>query len=88
LHYDLAEQEMPSTSCGLLYVIVSHGMGDAAYGKTYNRDKDEIRYEAQWDYVKIYQSDRVNSQMVWAGPADQKANLKYQYPEHDVLGKY
>jgi hypothetical protein len=88
LHYDFAEQEMPSASCGLLYVIMENGLGSATYGETYNRNKHDKRYEAQWDYVKIYQSNRDNCQMVYSGPAAQKPTLKYVYPEHDVLSKY
>lgn len=88
LNYEFNDQEMPSVSCGMLYVIFECGLGSASYGETYNRNKHEARYEAQWDFIKIYQSDRFNSQMVYAGPQAEKANLKYVYPENDVLGNY
>ena len=89
LRYDFSEQEMPSVSCGLLYLILSVGIGDASYGKTYNKNKDELRYEAEYDYVRVYQTDRINSQMVYAWPQEQETGtLKFIYPEHNVNGKY
>ncbi len=89
LNYEFNEQEMPSVSAVLSYLIFECGMGSATYGETYNRNKHELRYEAQWDYIKVYQSDRFNSQMVWAWPSDQeKGTLTYVYPDNDVLGKY
>lgn len=89
LTYDFAEQDMASVSCGMLYLILGCSMGSSSYGVTYNRNQHLPRYEAELDYVRIYQSDNYNCQMVYAWPQNQEnGTLKYVYPEHDVNGKY
>ena len=48
------------------YFITSCGMGSAAYGATYNKNEDGDYYEHKIDYIRIYQSEAQNSQMIKA----------------------
>ncbi len=88
LSYRYDENTMPSVNCGALFNIIECGMGSPSYGALYNKNTDEKRYEAVYDYVKIYQTDALNSQMFFGYEEDGTGTIKAVYPENDIAGKY
>ncbi|MBR2044120.1 MAG: hypothetical protein IJ946_07260 [Clostridia bacterium] len=87
--YDYADHD-GTNACALLdYFLVSTSFGSPSYGPTYRKDEHKDFYETQIDYIRIYQTDAVNSQMVTAWPQKQaKGELTYYYPEHSLGGEY
>ncbi|MBE6739646.1 MAG: hypothetical protein E7565_04940 [Ruminococcaceae bacterium] len=76
--------------CALMdYFIASTNMGSPTYGPTYQKDEHKDFYETQIDYIRIYQTDAVNSQMLTAWPQKQSSGeLKIKYPENPLGGSY
>ncbi len=86
--YD-AEVKGASAYCLMNYFITECQMGDISYGATYDPDEHGDYYEHIIDYVRIYQSDSLKSQIVYAWPQTQETGtLKYHYPEHGVNGDF
>ncbi len=78
-----------SVFCLMKYFITECQMGDASYGATYDPKEHGDYYEHIIDYVRIYQSDSVNCQMVTAWPQQQETGTtKVFYPDNDMGGTY
>lgn len=75
--------------CLMSHFITECQMGDVSYGKTYNPDEHGYYYEHIIDYVRIYQSDAVNCQLITAWPEKQATGkLTVYYPEHPINSTY
>lgn len=71
------------------YFITECQMGDASYGATYDPEEHGDYYEHIIDYVRIYQTGSMNSQLVTAWPQNEdKGELKYYYPENSTGGEF
>ena len=88
--YEFKDNTMASVTCGMLYYILGSQMGSPAYGTLYNKNTHPERCEAVFDYVKIYQSNDVNSQMAFSWPEKQeeKGQVILKYPDHSVNDVY
>ena len=64
-------------------------MGSANYGYTYSKDKHEDYYEHKIDYIRLYQTDAINSQLVTAWPETQaNGTPTIRYPENTLGNAY
>lgn len=71
--------------CLMTHFITECQMGDTSYGKRYNPDTDGDYYEHIIDYVRIYQSTEVCSQMITAWPQKEKSGVtSVRYPQHPI----
>ncbi|MBE6739119.1 MAG: hypothetical protein E7565_02235 [Ruminococcaceae bacterium] len=87
--YKYTENYSVSVHCLMNYFITSCGMGNAAYGATYNKNEDGDYYEHKIDYVRIYQTGAINSQLITAWPQkQQKGEMKVFYPENTIGAQY
>jgi hypothetical protein len=87
--YKYTENYSVSVHCLMNYFITSCGMGSAAYGATYNKNEDGDYYEHKIDYVRIYQTGAINSQLITAWPQKQeKGEMKVFYPGNTIGAKY
>ncbi|MBE6739884.1 MAG: hypothetical protein E7565_06155 [Ruminococcaceae bacterium] len=89
MNYQYTNHESVSVHCLMNYFISSCAMGSPNYGYTYNKDLYGDYYEHSMDYVRIYQTDAVNSQMITAWP-EKKANgtSKIFYPDNTIGAEY
>ncbi len=75
--------------CLMTYFVTECQMGDASYGATYDPGVHGDYYEHIIDYIRIYQSDSVNCQMITAWPQMQETGkTTVFYPDHPVGGTY
>ncbi|MBE6729116.1 MAG: glycosyl hydrolase family protein [Ruminococcaceae bacterium] len=75
--------------CLMTYFITECQMGDASYGATYDPNVHGNYYEHIIDYVRLYQSDSVNCQMITAWPQQQETGKStIKYPDHPIGGTY
>jgi len=89
LDYQFDENQSVSVHCLMNYFNTESHIGSAAYGVTYDPDEHKDYYETEIDYIRIYQSDRFNSQMITAWPERQaNGTSTIRYPDHDVARKY
>ncbi len=87
--YDYNDNNSVSVHNLMNYLILGTHLGEASYGETFKPDKHDDYFEERVDYVRIYQTDAVNSQMVTAWPEKQKTGeLKIFYPEHSYGNDY
>jgi hypothetical protein len=87
--YKYTENYSVSVHCLMNYFITSCGMGSAAYGATYNKNEDGDYYEHKIDYVRIYQTGAINSQLITAWPQKQeKGEMKVFYPGNTIGAQY
>jgi hypothetical protein len=71
------------------YLVSSCAMGSATYGYTYSKDEHENYYEHRMDYVRLYQTDAINSQMIIGWPETQeKGTSVVRYPENSIGSRY
>lgn len=78
-----------SPYCLMTYFITECQMGDASYGVTYDPDEHDDYYEHIIDYIRIYQTDTVNCQLITAWPQKQETGkTTIFYPDHPVGGAY
>lgn len=89
LRYNYADGDVASVNCLMNYLIMDCGLGSATYGTTYDKDLHGDYYEFAIDYVRIYQTDAVNSQMITAWPETKaEGTSKVFYPEHTIANAY
>lgn len=71
--------------CLMTYFITECQMGDVSYGKKYNPDTDGYYYEHIIDYVRIYQSDAICSQLITAWPQKaENGEMSIHYPQNPI----
>ncbi len=89
LSYTFDEEESVSVHCLLNYINLHFRMGDASYGKKWDPEKHPDYTEAEIDSLKVYQTDAINSQMVYSSTehVEQKPTTVV-YPEHPIKGTY
>lgn len=86
--YEYADNYSVSVHCLMNYFISSNGMGNPSYGKTYEKDAGDY-FEHKIDYIRIYQTDAINSQLITAWPQNQeKGESKTFYPDNTIGGQY
>ena len=89
MDYQYTNHESVSVHCLMNYLISSCAMGSATYGYTYSKDEHENYYEHRIDYVRLYQTDAINSQMIIGWPETQeKGTSVVRYPENSIGGRY
>ncbi len=89
LDYQYEDNMSVSVHCLMNYFNTECHMGDTAYGVVYDKDVHEDYYEHKLDYVRIYQSDLYNSQLLTAWPEKQETGtLNVMYPDHSINGAY
>ncbi len=89
MNYEYKDHESVSVHCLMNYFISSCAMGSPTYGYTYSKDEHEDYYEHRMDYIRIYQTDAVNSQMVTAWPEKQENGTPViRYPENSLANRY
>ena len=87
--YSFGENSSVSVHCLMNYLIMECGMGAATYGAAYKNDLHGNYYEHQIDYVRIYQHNAVNSQLITAWPEKQSnGTAKCYYSDNGVNGAY
>ena len=83
-YYDFADNQSVSIHCLMNYIIMRCRMGGSTYGVTYEKEKHPQYCETMVDYVRVYQSDKDNSQMITAWPQKQeKGTATIFYPENN-----
>ena len=90
--YDFKDEESVSVHCNMNYINLHFRMGDATYGRTWKEGEHPEYVEAYIDSIKVYQTDAINSQMMY-GPAQYSANYMKQdpiivYPDHPITASY
>ncbi|MEE0947054.1 MAG: family 16 glycosylhydrolase [Acutalibacteraceae bacterium] len=89
LDYQFEDNMSVAVHCLMNYFNTECHMGDTAYGVVYDKDIHEDYYEHKLDYVRIYQSDLYNSQLITAWPEKQETGtLNIMYPDHPINGAY
>ncbi|MEE0945848.1 MAG: family 16 glycosylhydrolase [Acutalibacteraceae bacterium] len=89
LDYQYDENMSVAVHCLMNYFITEVGMGSASYGLSYDKDEHGDYYEHRIDYVRIYQSDLYNCQMITMWPEKQETGTrKVFYPDHPINGAY
>ncbi|MBE6739117.1 MAG: hypothetical protein E7565_02225 [Ruminococcaceae bacterium] len=89
MDYQYTNHESVSVHCLMNYLISSCSMGSATYGYTYSKDQHENYYEHKIDYIRLYQTDAKNSQMITAWPETQKNGTSVvRYPENSIGSRY
>lgn len=89
LNYQYTDNESVSVHCLMNYFITSCGMGNASYGHTYDKDDHGDYYEHKMDYIRLYQTDSINSQLITAWPQKQeKGTATVFYPENSIGNEY
>lgn len=92
LEYNFSDQQSVSVHCLLNSPIFSNWMGRAGYGATFVPGEHPEYAEFKMDYVRIYQTDAINSQMVkgdgqYASTVD-SSNTVIVYPDHPLTSSY
>ena len=90
--YDFKDEESVSVHCNMNYINLHFRMGDASYGRTWKEGEHPEYVEAYIDSIKVYQTDAINSQMMY-GPAQYSENYTKQdpvimYPDHPITASY
>lgn len=89
LDYQFDENQSVSIHCLMNYFNTECHIGSPSYGVTYDPDIHKDYYETEIDYIRIYQSDRFNSQLITAWPERQESGTStIRYPDHDVARQY
>ena len=89
LDYQYEDNMSVAVHCLMNYFITEVGMGSASYGLSYDKNEHGDYYEHRIDYVRIYQSDLYNCQMVTMWPEKQATGTrKVFYPDHPINGAY
>ena len=89
MNYQYTNHESVSVHCLMNYLISSCAMGSPTYGYTYSKDTHENYYEHRIDYIRLYQTDAKNSQLITAWPEKQaNGTSKIFYPENTIGGGY
>ncbi|MBR2044500.1 MAG: hypothetical protein IJ946_09230 [Clostridia bacterium] len=89
MRYYFKNHDSVSVHCLMNYLISSCAMGSANYGYTYSKDKHEDYYEHKIDYIRLYQTDAINSQLVTAWPETQaNGTPTIRYPENTLGNQY
>ena len=89
LDYDFADNTSISAHCLMNYHIMRCRMGLATYGATYRPNEHPTHTEMLVDYVRIYQSDAKNPQLItgWDQKKD-SGTSKIFYPNNPTGGVY
>ena len=87
MRYEYTNHNSTSVHALMSYFVSSCAMGDASYGNTYDKDTNAEYYEHKIDYVRVYQTDAINSQLI-KGWDQKKANgtSTVVYPDHTIAG--
>ena len=89
MNYQYTNHESVSVHCLMNYFISGVGMGSPNYGYTYDKDLYGDYYEHSIDYIRIYQTDAVNSQLITAWPEKQEnGTSKIFYPDNTIGAEY
>lgn len=89
LDYQYEDNMSVAVHCLMNYFITEAGMGSPSYGVTYDKDEHGDYYEHKIDYVRLYQSDLYNCQMITMWPEKQETGTrKVFYPDHPINGAY
>ncbi|MBR2044497.1 MAG: hypothetical protein IJ946_09215 [Clostridia bacterium] len=89
MRYYYTNHDSVSVHCLMNYLISSCAMGSANYGYTYDKDSHGNYYEHRLDYVRLYQTDAINSQMITAWPETQENGTSViRYPENTLGNEY
>ncbi|MEE0840518.1 MAG: hypothetical protein U0L72_08280 [Acutalibacteraceae bacterium] len=89
LDYQYEDNKSVAVHCLMNYFIAEAGMGSASFGLPYDKDEHGNYYEHRIDYVRIYQSDLYNCQMITMWPEKQETGTrKVFYPDHPINGAY
>lgn len=92
--YLISDQMSVSVHSLIVHPIISNWMGRAGYGATYEIGKHPDYCEFKMDYIRIYQTDAVTSQMLFGDGQYVKSenvsadHTKVLYPEHGITTSY
>ena len=85
--YRFTGEDSVSIHHSMGYFLTGNSMGEPAYGVTYNKDKHATYLEHKIDFIRIYQMEEENSQMITAWPEKQKTGTsKVIFPDNPVGG--
>jgi len=83
--YQFTGEDSVSVHRSFGYFLTDCSMGDPAYGVTYNKDKHAAYLEHKLDFIRIYQIEEQNSQMITAWPEKQKnGTRKVVFPDNSI----
>ena len=89
MRYYYTDSQSTSAHALMDYFISSCAMGSTSYGYTYDKDEHGDYYEHKMDYIRIYQTGAINSQMITAWPEKQSSGTSTVfYPENTLAGAY
>lgn len=89
MDYQYSDNESVSVHCLMNYFISSCAMGSPSYGYTYDKDEHKDYYEHKMDYIRLYQTGSINSQLITAWPEKQeKGTATIFYPENTLGNAY
>lgn len=89
LDYQYSDNESVSIHCLMNYFIMRCRMGLSTYGTTYDPDVHTTYTETLVDYVRIYQSDSLNPQMITGWDQHKSDGTgKTFYPDNATGGIY
>ena len=89
LSYTFDDEQSVSVHCLLNYINLHFRMGDASYGRKWNPETHPDYSEAEIDWLRIYQNDTINSQMVYSSTEHvPQAPTTIVYPDHPIKNSY
>lgn len=87
--YQYSENVSTAAHALMNYFISGVGMGSPSYGLTYDKNTSKTYYETMIDYIRIYQTDSINSQLITAWPQNQENGTStIFYPEKPIGNTY
>lgn len=86
--YRYTSEDSVSVHQSMGYFLTGCSMGEPAYGKTYNRDNHATYLEHSMDFIRIYQIENENSQMITAWPEKQKTGTTNVVFPNNSIGGY
>ena len=92
--YFYKDEMSVSVHCILVHPIFSNWMGRAGYGATFDPNVHPSYSEFKMDYIRIYQTDAIGSQMLTGDgqyvKSDQVStdHTVVRYPEHGITSSY
>lgn len=90
LSFTYDDEQSVSVHCLLNYINLHFRMGDASYGRKWDPEKHPEYSEVEIDYLRVYQTDAINSQMVYSSTehVDPVKPTTIVYPEHPIKNSY
>ena len=92
LVYNFKDENSVSVHCLMDYLILSNMTGNASYGSVFKLGETADFAEMLVDYVRLYQTDAIGSQMVRGDGQyvsnESSANTVIMYPENPIKNSY